>query len=242
MRTLKILLYFLLIINFLLIGFLISETGKVVYEVERVNITRVIDGDTFETDIGNVRLLGINAPEKPMKDYEEAKSFLLQFEGKEVELVKLRENKDRYGRFLRYVFYQGKNINEEILKQGLAHLYYYQEDRYERKLRKAEEKARQEERGIWQESEDECARCIILVELNSIDPGEYVLFKNICSFNCSLDGWTIKDSATHIKKLNFSLSRGEEKKIEYKGRVWNDAGDTLYLRDEKGLLVLWYRY
>jgi len=242
MRTLKILLYFLLIINFLLIGFLISETGKVVYEVEKVNITRVIDGDTFETDIGKVRLLGINAPEKSMKGYEKAKSFLSQFEGKEVELIKSGEDKDRYGRFLRYIFYRGRNINEEILKQGLAHLYYYQEDRYERELRKAEEKARKEKRGIWQGSKDRCASCIILVKLNSIDPGEYVLLKNICSFNCSLKDWTIKDSATHIKKLNFSLSGGKEKKIEYKGRIWNDAGDTLYLRDNQGKLVLWYRY
>ncbi len=240
-QNFRILVYILIIFTFLLLGYLFpNPTGKAVHEVRKTNITRVIDGDTLETNLGKIRLLGMNAPEKNQYYYEEAKNFLKKFEGEEVEL-RIKE-KDKYKRFLAYVFYQDKNINEEILLRGLAHLFIYEEDKYTQKLQRAERTARNQRKGIWEKSEDECASCIMLIELSSIDPGEYVELRNICDFNCNLKGWTIKDSATHIKKLNFSLSRGEEKKIEYKGRVWNDAGDTLFLRDEKGLLVLWHRY
>lgn len=243
MKILKFLIYLLIITNFILIGFLLSEhTGKVVYEVETANITRVIDGDTLETDLGKVRLLGINTPEKSRFGYEEANSFLSQFEGEEVELVRTKENKDKYGRLLRYVFYNEKLVNEEILKLGLAHLYFYEEDDFTSKLNKAEENARNLQLGIWEKSRNNCSNCIILVELNHVDPGEYVLLKNTCNFECNLNGWTIKDDATHLTKLDFSLQGKEKKKIDYEGRVWNDNGDTLYLRDNKGLLVLWQRY
>lgn len=214
-----------------------------IYDIEKANITEIIDGDTIETDLGKVRLLGINTPEKGRFGYEEAKNFLLQLENKEVELIRVGENKDRYSRLLRYVFYQGKNINEEILSRGLAHLYYYNEDDFISKLKKAEQKARDTEIGIWQPSQGKCAECIILVELNHIDPGEYVILKNICSFECDLNEWTIKDdTASHIFTLDFSIEAGQEKKIDFEGRIWNDDGDTLYLQDEKGLLVLWSRY
>ena len=243
MRTLKILLYFLILTTFILLGFLFSQiTGKVVYKIEKANITRIIDGDTIETNIGKVRLLGINTPEKKEKGWEEAKNFLLQFQGKEIELIRTKEDKDKYNRFLRYVFYSGRMLNEEILAKGLANFYSYNEEEYTKILKKAEEKARKQELEIWEKSQDVCASCIILIELNKIDPGEYVLLENACSFNCNLDAWTIKDDATHIRKLDFEIPAKENKKIDYEGRVWNDAGDSLYLRDSSGFLVLFYRY
>ncbi len=61
MKTLNILIFLLIFNMFVLLGFLTSEfTGKVVYERVLVNITKVIDGDTIDTDIGRVRSLGIN--------------------------------------------------------------------------------------------------------------------------------------------------------------------------------------
>ncbi|MBU3912468.1 MAG: hypothetical protein KKE50_00085 [Nanoarchaeota archaeon] len=61
MKTLNLLIFLLIFNTFILLGFLISElTGKVFYERISVNITKVIDGDTIDTDIGRVRLLGIN--------------------------------------------------------------------------------------------------------------------------------------------------------------------------------------
>jgi len=243
MKSINILLFFLIVTTFILLGFLFSQfSGKVTYEQEKANLTRVIDGDTIETSIGKIRLLGINTPEKKELGYEQAKLFLEQFQGKEITLERTNENKDRYGRLLRYLFYNNQLINEEILSSGLAHLYVYEEDSYTSRLKKAENQARNKELGIWEKSKNNCSSCIILVEINEKDPGEYVLLKNNCDFTCNLQDWTIKDEATNTKKLDFSILGKEEKRIDYEGRVWNDAGDTLYLRDNKGLLVLFYRY
>lgn len=61
MKPLRILVFLLIIVNLLFIGYLTSTlTGSVVSERISVNVTRVIDGDTIDTDIGRVRLLGIN--------------------------------------------------------------------------------------------------------------------------------------------------------------------------------------
>ena len=243
MRILKILIYLFVGMNFLLLGFLMSNpAGRVIYDIEKANITKVIDGDTINTDAGKVRLLGINAPEKNMHGYEQAKDFISLFESKEVDLVKFNQDKDQYGRKLRYAFYEGKNINELLLKLGLAHLYYYQEDDFTNKLKEAENEAQYQEIGIWTRSKDRCSKCIVLQELNELDPGEYAILKNICFHSCDLQDWTIKDDATHTEKLDFSIAPLEKKQINYKGRIWNDAGDTLYLRDNKGKLVLFYRY
>lgn len=157
-------------------------------------------------------------------------------------MERTNENKDKYDRLLRYIFCQNRLLNEEILKQGLAHFYSYQEDKYTATLKNAEEKAQEIGLGIWEKSENNCSSCIILVKLNPVDPGEYVLLKNSCNFDCNLNNWFIKDDASNKRILNFSLSSGKEIQLNYSGRVWNDAGDSLYLRDDKGFLVLFYRY
>ena len=46
-----------------------------------VFIERIIDGDTIESDIGNIRLLGINTPERGEKYYNEARDFLKKKKG-----------------------------------------------------------------------------------------------------------------------------------------------------------------
>lgn len=244
-KTSRILIYFFIFSLFLLAGFLFSNsTGNAIKsEIKYANLTRVIDGDTIETDLGKIRLLGINTPEKNQKNYEDAKYFLKQFEGKEIALEKLEEDKDMYGRYLRYVFYDDRFLNKELLGFGFAHYYSYNEDKYSDELRKAEEKARENELGIWEISDDKCKDCIFLKELNEIDPGEYLILENGCSFLCDLNDWTIDDdSSSHTRKLNFELEINEIKKINYNGSIWNDDGDRFYLRDDEGYLVLFYEY
>ena len=100
-------------------------TGKTTiteYEPELANVSRVIDGDTIETNLGTVRLLGINTPEKGKPGYETAKQFLEQIENKTVELLRDSEDVDKYNRLLRYVHYQGSFVNLEILENG-CHLW-----------------------------------------------------------------------------------------------------------------------
>jgi endonuclease YncB( thermonuclease family) len=241
-QKLRILLYVLIIINFILIGFLFARpTGKAVYTMVKTNVTRVIDGDTIITELGKVRLLGVNTPEKRRYYYVESTEFLLDLEGKEIEL-EIKEV-DMFNRILGYVFYNNRFINKEILENGYGHYFAYADDHYTKELKKAEKRAREKEIGIWERSHDECSRCIELIEFNNIDPGEYIILKNTCNFNCELYGWTIKDeTSAHIEKLAFSINAGNIKTIRFHGRVWNDDHDTLYLRDDSGLLVLWYRY
>jgi len=238
----RILIYLIIILTFIFLGYLLSKisnpTGKVIFTIEKANVTRAIDGDTIEIDKGRVRLLGINTPEKRQYYYEEAKNYLSELEGKEVELE--IKGKDRYGRILAYVNYEGKLVNKEILEQGLGHYYSYSEDKYSSSLKQAELVARLKQIGVWEKSEDKCASCIVLGELDEKE--EYVLLKNKCNFNCELYGWTIKDDASHIEKLGFSINALNQKTIHYKYPIWNDDHDTLYLRDKQGLLVLWYRY
>jgi len=74
-------------------------------------VTRIIDGDTFETETGEkVRLVGINAPEIRDIFGEESKTHLINLiEGKIVDLLPdhTSHDRDRYNRLLRYVFLNG---------------------------------------------------------------------------------------------------------------------------------------
>lgn len=211
-------------------------TGKASEKIEiyYVNVTRIIDGDTFETEIGKVRLLGINTPEKDQLYYQEARDFLFEFEEKTIALESY--GKDKYNRVLGYAHYNKKLINIEILKKGLGSLYYYDKDKYYSDMEKAEASAQKREIGIWSKSKN--YGCIELIELKYEENErcknqEKIVLENKCK---SMQA-TLKDDATHIYPvtlnsgifaMNFSC-------------VWNDAGDSLYIWDDEGLL-LFYRY
>ena len=110
-------------------------------------------------------------------------------------------------------------------------------------MKKAEQEARENKLGMWEDSSDICSKCIILAKLNNIDPGEYITLKNNCDFSCNLTSWIIKDdTASHKRILNFSLSSNEEINITYSQATWNDDKDTFYLKDDKQYLVIFYRY
>lgn len=235
MKALNVLLILLVFNTFILLGFLVSEmTGNVVKSRVLINVTRVIDGDTIDTDIGKVRLLGINTPEKNQFGYEEAKEDLSSYSGMQIELEE--HGKDKYERILGYIFYNNELINKKILQAGLASLYYYDKDAYYNELKTAEEMARQEEVGIWKKSKN--YSCIQLIKLQYIESErcknqEQLVINNKCgSMNVSL-----KDDATHIYPLE--LSSGLY--IQNFSCIWNDEGDSLYIYDDSGL-VLFSRY
>jgi len=171
-------------------------------------VKRVVDGDTIDTSLGRVRLLGVNTPEKNMPFYQEAKDYLKQYEGKNIELEQDKEDKDKYGRELRFIFYNDAMINLQILRLGLA-TYYSYGSKYDKKLLEAEDFARVGELGLWKKSKNKCANCVILVSLDNgkekddcLAGSEEVKFRNICGFSCDLDGWIMKDDANHIFNFN----------------------------------------
>ena len=90
-------------------------------------VTRVIDGDTFELETGEkVRLIGVNAPEISDIFGNEARQYLLNLiENKIVELKidNISKDRDRYQRLLRYVFFDGVDINKKMILDGYAFAY-----------------------------------------------------------------------------------------------------------------------
>lgn len=70
-----------------------------------VKCVRVIDGDTIEIEGGDrVRFLCVDTPESGHDGFEDAKQFLIDLiEGRTVELEPEHDDKDQYGRLLRYV-------------------------------------------------------------------------------------------------------------------------------------------
>lgn len=139
----------ILIVSLFFYNFYGKKTSK--YEAF---VTNIIDGDTIVIEGGErVRLLGIDAAEKGEPFYKEAKSRLEELiEQKNITLEKEGENKDRYGRLLRYVFLDNKNINLLLVEEGLARCYFYGKSKYQNLCAEKEEQAIKEKIGLWQSS------------------------------------------------------------------------------------------
>ena len=86
-----------------------------------------MDGDTIYVEgVGKVRFVGVNTPEKGVEGSQTSKYFTQKFcLNKRVGLdIDDRKNEDRYGRKLAVVIVNGKNLNEMLLKEGLAEVMY----------------------------------------------------------------------------------------------------------------------
>lgn len=123
-------------------------------------VKRVVDGDTFETKEGDkVRLIGMDTPEtvkpgSPVEDYgKEASAFTKkELTGKEVIMFADVEDKDRYGRLLRYVFLKTSDtmFNEILVREGYANIATFPPNvTYADTFRKLEKEAREKKRGLW---------------------------------------------------------------------------------------------
>lgn len=211
---------------------------------ERVGVRRAIDGDTLLlADNRTVRLINVNTPEKNERGYDDAKSFLARLEGKKVELE--AEGTEKYGRLLGRIYFESRYINLELVRGGFAHSFLVN-DKEKSNFFKAQQNAFEEEKGIWKRSP--LYRCLI-AEIDK--KAEYVRVMSRCA--STMETWTFKDETTHpytIKRpaaQTFVLysSEGNETfdKLYWKrGNVWNDDADTLFVRDENELLVLYQPY
>jgi len=138
----------------------------------KCEVLAVIDGDTLlikqsATDtspefIGKIRLLGINTPET-VKRGEAPQAFgaaateytKTRVASGNVSLELDKRRIDRYGRFLAYVYVGNRLLNEELVVAGLARVHTYPGDSMtiNRQLLRAQDEAKREGRGIWQEPE-----------------------------------------------------------------------------------------
>jgi len=134
--------------------------------IEDGTVVRVIDGDTIEvyqnSEVKKVRLIGVNTPETldPRKDVQcyglEASLYLKkELEGKKVRLEadSTQQERDTYGRLLRYVYLDGKNINQKIIEEGYGFEYTYKTPhKFQKEFIKAEENAKNSQKGLWDKS------------------------------------------------------------------------------------------
>jgi len=123
------------------------------YEKEKCFVNRVIDGDTLVCNNETIRLLGIDTPEKGEPFSEQATDFLKQVEDKEIETLRDWDDEGKYYRKLRYIFYENRLINIEILENGLGKAFMTEDLKYEDKLLKAEKFAKDNCLGIWKDAE-----------------------------------------------------------------------------------------
>jgi endonuclease YncB( thermonuclease family) len=95
-------------------------------------VTRIVDGDTLELGNGEVvRLVGIDTPETGECGFEPAADSLARLVlGKPVTLGESDEDRDRYGRLLRYVDVGNQDAGLRLIKNGLAVARYDSRDGY----------------------------------------------------------------------------------------------------------------
>jgi endonuclease YncB( thermonuclease family) len=153
-----------ILVLFLLVLAVGCTTSDLAPETQ-ITVTRVIDGDTIEVDIGGtiyrVRYIGMDTPELDDERPEfcalaqEATRLNRQLvEGETVRLERDISETDKYGRLLRYVYVDDTFVNAELVRQGLAWAEAYEPDtKYQDILEEAEAEARQDKIGLWQETE-----------------------------------------------------------------------------------------
>lgn len=124
--------------------------------------THVTDGDTIGAGRGwryeKVRLIGVDTPEtvhpeKPVEKFgPEASDFTGRtLEGHKVHLqFEPRNEYDRYGRLLAYVFLMdGTLFNAELVKQGYARVIAPAPFRHYKEFKHYEQEARKAGLGMW---------------------------------------------------------------------------------------------
>lgn len=129
---------------------------------ESATVVRVVDGDTIQVKLASgkrekVRIIGIDTPEtvdprKAVQCYGKEASAKMKalLNRKKVTLeMNPAENKDKYGRLLRYVNLKGKDIGAQMITDGYAFSYKsYPHPRLEQ-YNELEKKASEAKTGLW---------------------------------------------------------------------------------------------
>jgi len=238
--------------------------------IRLATVTHVQDGDTIKVNEEEwVRYLGMNTPESGRPYFSEATNENKKLvEGKEVKLEFDVQTKDQYGRTLAYVWVDDIMVNLELVCRGYANVYTLPPNvKYSELFLEAEQEAREAQRGLWVRGKPS-PNVIKIVNINADAPGndnenkngEWVEIKNQGESSVNMKNWTLKDEANHIYTFSdFTLAPGKsvflysgcgidtQEKLywqcpEGKYAIWNNSGDTAFLRDASGNLVDSYKY
>lgn len=121
-------------------------------------LARVVDGDTIALTNGErVRLLQIDTPEPGTGEcYSRAagrdlRGLLASDAALSLETDPRLDDRDSYGRLLRYVWHRGTNVNLALVRSGSATVWLYRGERgrYASQLLAAARAARTAKRGLW---------------------------------------------------------------------------------------------
>lgn len=132
-------------------------------------VMKVVDGDTIQVsetgkadDVETVRFIGINTPETvdPRKEVEcfgheasDKTKELLTDVNVFLESDDTQDDRDKYGRLLRYVLLENKtNVNQYLIQEGYAYEYTYKfAYKYQSDFKAAQKYAKENGRGLWGE-------------------------------------------------------------------------------------------
>lgn len=112
-----------------------------------------MDGDTItvmhDGKAEKIRFYGIDCPEGHQDFSQNAKQFTSSMVfGKTVDVKKM--DTDRYGRTVAVVTIDGKTVNEELLKSGMAWFFTkYCKESFCEQWKRCEEAARKSKVGLW---------------------------------------------------------------------------------------------
>ncbi len=241
-------------------------TGMFVAD-ETTTVKRVVDGDTLVLESGeSVRLLGIDTPERGQRHWLEAKSLLeAKVMNRSVRLEKDVEDKDKYGRLLRWIFAGDEFVNAELVKAGYARTLFYGDVKYRDTLQRAEAAARAKWLRVWDPGVAPHLFCLGVYTFRYNAPGddrenlagEFVEFRNACQDALDVTGWRLEDSKGQGYvfgsfavggKSTFRLRTGQGDDNEtdlfwgLSMPVWNNDGDRLRVWTAEGELALDYSY
>ena len=130
------------------------------YQVQKFLLLKIIDGDTFEDEFGRrFRYIGIDTPEMNFyKDKLQPDCFALEallknkelVLNKKVKLVFDKDKKDKYNRWLVYIYVDDVFVNLELVEQGYAlSKSYYPNTSYQDEFEQAQQHAEEDSLGLW---------------------------------------------------------------------------------------------
>jgi micrococcal nuclease len=123
-------------------------------DLRRVEVVKVIDGDTIDVKIDGktqrVRYYGVDTPERGDRCFREATDRNQHLIGDTVLMLNDARNEDRYERLLRYIFLpDGTSVDATLVAEGFGHA-WRQDGRYKGDIIALEDQARTADRGcLW---------------------------------------------------------------------------------------------
>ena len=234
-------------------------------EITAAIVTKVIDGDTVVLNNGEkVRYLGIDTPERDEPFYWEATRANRNLVMKQIVRLEAGDRKrDPYHRLLAYVWINGKLVNAELVRQGYARARGPFDGKYRKLILQSQKDAFLARRGIWALRAADSPIRILEAHGNARGDDrqnlndEYITFTNSGNAPVSLNGWTVTDESNHRYRFpeyvlpprqTVKLSTGSGKNTTgrlYWGSeqpIWTNSGDTVFLFNSDGKLVLMHVY